>query len=134
MTTGQETFRAFNLVLARLNVKGVLSRDPELIQKADRVIFPGVGQARSAWDKLADSGLHQLIPELEQPVLGICLGMQLMCNHTEEGDTPGLGIFPLEVKRFQEPLKVPQIGWNRLENLQSSIFQGLKERFCVSGA
>lgn len=126
---GAGNIQSLQFGLARLNVKGVLSRDPELIQKADRVIFPGVGQARSAWDKLTDSGLQQLIPELEQPVLGICLGMQLMCEHTEEGDTPGLGIFPLEVKRFQEPLKVPQIGWNRLENLQPSIFQGLKEDY-----
>ena len=126
---GAGNIQSLQFGLSRLNVKGILSRDPEVIQKADRVIFPGVGQARSAWNKLTASGLHQLIPELKQPVLGICLGMQLMCEHTEEGDTPGLGVFPIEVLRFQEPQKVPQIGWNKLEGIHSSLFEGLQEDY-----
>ena len=126
---GAGNIQSLQFGLSRLGIQGHLSRDPETIAKADRVIFPGVGQARAAWDKLTDSGLDQLIPQLVQPVLGICLGMQLMCEHTEEGDTPGLGIFPLEVKRFKDPLKVPQIGWNGLENIKSSLFRGLEEDY-----
>ncbi len=91
------------------------------------MIFPGVGEASSAMLKLKQSGLDKLIPELTQPVLGICLGMQLMCNHTEEGNTEGLGIFSVNVKRFSNQVKVPQMGWNTITNLKSDLFQGIHE-------
>jgi glutamine amidotransferase len=76
---------------------------------------------------LKSTGLDQIIPQLKQPVLGICLGMQLMCTHSEEGDTKGLGIFNVEVKRFSNQVKVPQIGWNQISNLKSELFKGIKE-------
>ena len=92
-----------------------MSNDTETIKKADKVIFPGVGEASSAMKKLKETGLHKLIPTLKQPVLGICLGMQLMCNYTEEGQTEGLGIFDVDVLKFDSTLvKVPQIGWNTI--------------------
>ena len=87
----------------------------EEIRNADRVIFPGVGEASSAMKMLRKSGLDTLIPELKQPVLGICLGMQLMCNSSEEGNTIGLGIFDVDVVKFSNQVKVPQIGWNQLD-------------------
>ena len=77
---------------------------------------------------LKQSGLDKLIPQLKQPVLGICLGMQLMCNHTEEGNTKGLGIFNVNVKRFSNKVKVPQMGWNTINNLKSDLFKGIKEK------
>jgi glutamine amidotransferase len=91
------------------------------------VIFPGVGEASSAMNKLKTSGLDQVIPELTQPVLGICLGMQLMCSHTEEGNTDGLGIFHTDVKKFNQNLKVPQMGWNVIRNLKSDLFKGIED-------
>ena len=94
---------------------------------ADKVIFPGVGEASSAMKKLRDSGLDGVIPKLKQPVLGICLGMQLLCNTTEENSTKGLGVFNTEVKRFQNIVKVPQIGWNTIANLNSRLFKGIQE-------
>ena len=111
----------------RLGYSPELSADPARILQADRVIFPGVGEASSAMAKLRHSGLDQWIPRLEQPVLGICLGMQLMCRYSEEGDTQGLGIFDTDVRRFPAGQKVPQIGWNRLANLKSPIFKGIEE-------
>ncbi|MCK4562934.1 MAG: imidazole glycerol phosphate synthase subunit HisH, partial [Flavobacteriaceae bacterium] len=90
-------------------------------------IFPGVGEAASAMDKLKKSGLNQVIPTLKQPVLGICLGMQLLCNHSEEGDTAGLNIFDIAVKKFPKGEKIPQIGWNQISNLKSVLFEGIKE-------
>ena len=86
--------------LQRLGVQAVLSSDVRLIARADRVIFPGVGQAAAAMKQLKDKGLDRIIPQLEMPVLGICLGMQLMCRFSEEENTWGLGIFPMEVKKF----------------------------------
>jgi len=126
---GAGNIQSLQFALNRLGYEGILSNEPEVIRSADRVIFPGVGQARAAWDKLQESGLHTLIPQLKQPVLGICLGMQLMCEHTEEGDTPGLGIFPISVKEFEKPLKVPQIGWNKLQGLNSELFDQLGEDY-----
>lgn len=126
---GAGNIQSLQFALNRLGYEGILSNEPEVIRSADRVIFPGVGQARAAWDKLQESGLHTLIPQLKQPVLGICLGMQLMCEHTEEGDTPGLGIFPIQVREFEKPLKVPQIGWNKLQGLNSELFDQLGEDY-----
>ena len=110
----------------RLGFNPVLSNNLELIKSADKVIFPGVGHANSAMEKLRNSGLDVLIPTLKQPVLGICLGMQLLCNATEEGNTKGLGVFDVNVKRFSDAVKVPQMGWNTIFNLKSNLFMDIK--------
>lgn len=113
--------------LERLGFEGIVTNDWKTIKKADKVIFPGVGEASSAMKMLADSGLDILIPTLKQPVLGICLGMQLMCKHSEEGNTNGLGIFDINVVKFSNEVKVPQMGWNTIYNLKSPLFTGIKE-------
>lgn len=110
----------------RLGYTPILSNNLEVIQAADKVIFPGVGQASHAMGRLKDSGLDLLIPTLKQPVLGICLGMQLLCNATEEGSTQGLGVFDVDVKRFSGDFKVPQMGWNTISNLKTNLFKGIK--------
>jgi len=107
---GAGNIQSIQFAIERLGLKAVLSNDPEEIKSADKVIFPGVGEASSAMSKLKASGLDSLIPQLKQPVLGICLGMQLMCNRSEEGDTEGLGIFDVDVIKFDNGMKVPQIG------------------------
>lgn len=114
--------------LERLGVQATLSADFETIKAADKVIFPGVGEASSAMTQLKSRNLDKLLPTLEQPFFGVCLGMQLLCQHSEEGDTDLLGIIPLQVKRFQTELKVPHMGWNQLENLQSPLFEGIEEQ------
>jgi glutamine amidotransferase len=114
---GAGNIKSIQFAFQRLGYDAVLSNNPDEIINADKVIFPGVGEASSAMKMLKESGLDTLIPELKQPVLGICLGMQLMCNHTEEGDTKGLGIFNTNVKRFSSNVKVPQMGWNTVKNL-----------------
>ena len=111
----------------RLGITPVVSNDEEVIRSADKVIFPGVGEAAWAMNSLRKNGLDQLIPQLKQPVLGICLGMQLMCESSEESDTKGLGIFSLKVKRFTNERKVPHMGWNQLEKLKGSLFEGVTE-------
>lgn len=111
--------------LKRLGVEPVITDDPELIRKAEKVIFPGVGEAFSTMTYLKQNKLDLLIRDLKQPVLGICLGMQLMCRFSEEGDTTCLGIFDSEVKRFvpgRHEDKVPHIGWNTLTNVKSELF------------
>jgi len=119
---GAGNVKSVQFALERLGYKAVCSNDPELIRKADKVIFPGVGEAQSAMSEIRKFGLEKLIPELKQPVLGICLGMQLMCKHSEENDTDCLGIFPIEVKKFQVELKVPHIGWNQIIDLKGHLF------------
>jgi glutamine amidotransferase len=123
--------RSVMFALDRLGVEGVVTDDPEAIKSADRVIFPGVGEASSAMRYLQERKLDQLITGLKQPVLGICLGMQLMCKHSEENDTNCLGVFDVEVKRFQSPvdnlLKIPQIGWNNVTGLYSTMFEHVPE-------
>ncbi|WP_024769320.1 imidazole glycerol phosphate synthase subunit HisH [Aquimarina macrocephali] len=125
---GAGNIQSIKFAIQRLGYEAILSNDPEEIKAADKIIFPGVGEASSAMQKLKDSGLDGLIPELEQPVLGICLGMQLMCNYTEEGDTRGLQIFDVDVVRFDNGVKVPQIGWNQIESLDSPLFEGILEK------
>ncbi|MGX7666476.1 imidazole glycerol phosphate synthase subunit HisH [Flavobacterium pedocola] len=113
--------------LERLGYEGIVSNDPNEILAADKVIFPGVGEAASAMKQLKAKGLDSLLPTLTQPVLGICLGMQLMCNFSEEGNTKCLGIFDAEVVRFSNNVKVPQVGWNTIFNLKSNLFKGVSE-------
>lgn len=124
---GAGNIKSIQFAFERLGYHAILSSDPEVIQSADRVIFPGVGEASNAMEKLKETGLDKLIPKLKQPVLGICLGMQLLCKHSEENNTDGLGIFDLEVKRFSNDLKVPQMGWNTIYNLDTQLFNGIKE-------
>ena len=111
--------------LQRLGVEPVLSDDPEVIRTADRVIFPGVGEASTAMGFLKERKLDQVIKDLKQPVFGVCLGLQLMCRYSEENDTECLGIFDLEVKKFAPKLKVPQMGWNTLTDMKSPLFDGI---------
>lgn len=119
---GAGNIKSIQFALKRLGVDAILSHDQEVILSADNVIFPGVGEASSAMTMLKKNKLDILIPELKQPVLGICLGMQLMCKFTDEGETKGLGIFDVEVKKFTNGLKVPQMGWNTIHNLKSNLF------------
>jgi glutamine amidotransferase len=120
--------------LERIGVEAIVTDDVQQIQSADKVIFPGVGEASTAMHYLKERGLDTIIKNLKQPVLGICLGMQLMCKYSEENDTPCLGIFEEEVRKFKvESLKfkVPQIGWNQISNLTSQIFNSVSENsFC----
>jgi glutamine amidotransferase len=113
--------------LDRLGVEAQVTDDPDKIRAADKVIFPGVGEASSAMKSLQQNHLDQVIKDLEQPVLGICVGMQLLCDHSEENDIDCLGIVPVRVKKFspQLQLKVPQMGWNNIYNLQSDLFRNI---------
>ena len=124
---GAGNIKSIQFAFKRLGYDAVLTDNPNELISSDKVIFPGVGEASSAMKKLKETGLDVLIPQLKQPVLGICLGMQLMCNHTEEGDTNGLGIFNVNVKRFSNAVKVPQMGWNTVKNLKSDLFKGINE-------
>jgi glutamine amidotransferase len=116
--------------LERLGVNATVTDDPALIQASDKVIFPGVGEASTAMAYLKERNLDQLIVSLKQPVLGICLGMQLMCKHSAENDTNCLGIFEEQVLAFKTTEivhKVPQIGWNNITNLKTDLFNGVLE-------
>nr|WP_291727585.1 imidazole glycerol phosphate synthase subunit HisH [Bernardetia sp.] len=117
--------RSVDFALQRLGINATLSADKEVLQSSDKIIFPGVGHAESAMQQLKNVGLDTFIPTLKQPVLGICLGMQLLCSHTEEGDTKGLGIFNTKVKQFQPTShtdKVPHMGWNTTQDLKGQLF------------
>lgn len=119
--------RSVLFAMDRLGVDAVLTDDHAVIRSADKVIFPGVGEASTTMAYLREKGLDQLIPELTQPVLGICLGMQLLCAHSEENDTPCLGIIPQEVRRFrpQNQEKVPHMGWNAIRDTKTDLFSGV---------
>lgn len=119
---GAGNIKSIQFALNRFGFDGILTNKPNEIQSADKVIFPGVGEASSAMKKLKNSGLDELIPTLTQPVLGICLGMQLMCNHTEEGNTSGLGIFDTNVIQFSKKVKVPHMGWNNIKTADEEQF------------
>ena len=125
---GAGNIKSIQFAFKRLGYDAILTDNPEEIKASDKVIFPGVGEASSAMKKLKQSGLDKLIPQLQQPLLGICLGMQLMCKHSEEGNTQGLGIFDVNVKRFSNKVKVPQMGWNTITNLKSDLFKSIKEK------
>jgi glutamine amidotransferase len=117
--------------MERLGVEAEVTDDAEKIRSADKVLFPGVGEASSAMQSLIENNLDKVIKELTQPVFGICVGMQLLCNHSEENDAKCLGIVPVEVKKFkssQQIIKVPQIGWNSIYNLKSELFNGIEDK------
>ena len=125
---GAGNIKSIEFAFERLGVHAVLSSNPQEIKEADKVIFPGVGAAGAAMKKLKDSGLDQLIPQLKQPVLGICLGMQLMCKHSQENDTEGLGIFDVDVLKFDaQQVKVPQIGWNKITDVSTALMNSIVE-------
>jgi glutamine amidotransferase len=124
---GAGNIKSIQFAFKRLGYDAILSNNIDEILAADKIIFPGVGEASTAMKMLIESGLDKLIPTLKQPVLGICLGMQLLCKYSEEGNTKGLGIFQTDVKRFSNELKVPQMGWNVIKNLKSDLFNGIKE-------
>ncbi len=113
--------------LSRLGVESIVTEDQELIRKADKVIFPGVGEAGSAMTYLRERGLDTFIKSLTQPFLGICLGQQLMCKHSQEGDTQCLNIFDVEVRKFPPKGIVPHMGWNSIYNLKGALFQNIQE-------
>ena len=119
--------KSLQFALERLGVKAQITAELEEISNADKVIFPGQGEAASAMNKLRSNGLDLLIPKLKQPVLGICLGMQLFCKKTEEGDTKCLGILPVEVVRFPNNVKVPQMGWNLVNHNEKGLFKGIEQ-------
>ena len=125
---GAGNIQSIKFAFKRLGYTAELTSNEDEIRKADKVIFPGVGEASSAMHKLENSGLDKVIPELTQPVLGICLGMQLMCSYTEEGPTRGLGIFDVDVVKFNNSVKVPQIGWNQISELKSALFKDIPEK------
>jgi glutamine amidotransferase len=112
--------------LGRLGQSCTITDNPDEIRRADKVIFPGVGEASNTMRYLKDKGLDALIPTLKQPVLGICLGMQLMCEWSEEGNTKGMGIFPEKVQLFRGSVKVPHMGWNSIDFSPKGLFGGLK--------
>ena len=117
--------------MERLGVEAEVTDDAEKINAADKVLFPGVGEASSAMQSLIENNLDQVIKDLKQPVFGICVGMQLLCNHSEENDTKCLGIVPVKVKKFkstQQVIKVPQIGWNNIYNLKSELFKDIEDK------
>lgn len=118
--------------LNRLQIEPILTDDAEELNSADKVIFPGVGEARAAMDYLKARNLDAVIKKLKQPVLGICLGMQLLCEFSEERDTECLGILPYTVRKFEsETLKIPQMGWNNIFELKSDLFSNIPENSYV---
>jgi len=134
--------RSVLFALERIGVEGIVTDDEQQIRKSEKVIFPGVGEAGSAMAYLRERNLDKVIKDLNQPVLGICLGMQLLCHHSEENNTTCLGIIPVNVKKFQvitpsqvpggnNTLKVPQIGWNNLYDLKSPLFSEIEENSYV---
>jgi glutamine amidotransferase len=117
--------------LKRLGLEAEVTDDAKKIKSADKVLFPGVGEASSAMQSLKAKNLDQVIKDLKQPVFGICVGMQLLCEHSEENDTECLGIVPVQVKKFKnlvQTIKVPQIGWNNIYDLKSDLFKNIREK------
>ena len=123
---GAGNIRSVQNALVRLGVESVLTSDSQIIRSSEKVIFPGVGEASTAMRFLKEKGLDQVIPTLTQPVLGICLGLQLMCNRSDEGNTQCLGIFDTSVRRFNSDQIVPHTGWNNCTDLCSPLFAGIR--------
>ena len=122
--------RSVDYALKRLGVEAVITADKEELQSADKVIFPGVGEAETTMNHLKATGMDELIKNLRQPVFGICLGMQLMCRYSEEGEVDCLNIFDVDVKRFvpqKHEDKVPHMGWNTIGKTNSKLFEGFTE-------
>ena len=119
---GAGNVQSVKYALDRLGIQATLSKDSAVIKAADKLIFPGVGAAAPAMEALRENQLDTLIPSLKQPFLGICLGMQIMCTSSEEGNTAGLGIIDVAVKKFQGKEKVPHMGWNNVNKLKSDLF------------
>lgn len=123
--------------LDRIGTTALVTDDVDEIWSADKVIFPGVGEASTAMQYLKERNLDKVIKDLKQPVLGVCLGMQLMCDYSEENDTQCLGIFDEQVKKFAQArqtlkgsFKVPQIGWNRIYNVKTELMEGVDDKYC----
>ena len=113
--------------LERIGINAIVTDDVDVLKSSDKIILPGVGEASSAMQYLKDRKLDEVIISLTQPVLGICLGMQLMCESSEEGNATCLGIFDNKIKRFSGDVKVPQIGWNTIYGLKTDLFKNIKE-------
>ncbi len=111
----------------RLGFDSIITSDPDLIANSEKIIFPGVGQAKSAMKYLKNCGLDRILKTAKQPVLGICLGLQLLCRFTEESDTECLGVFDSIVKKFPKKDRVPHIGWNNINNIKGEIFKDIKK-------
>ncbi|MFY0650824.1 MAG: imidazole glycerol phosphate synthase subunit HisH [Cyclobacteriaceae bacterium] len=124
---GAGNLQSVKFALERLGITPEVSTEHGVINSADKVIFPGVGEARSAMTAINANGLQDLIPNLKQPVLGVCLGMQLLCEHSVERNTDGIGVFPLTVEKMTGDIKVPHMGWNQITDLKSPLFDGLNE-------
>jgi imidazole glycerol-phosphate synthase subunit HisH len=121
--------QSVRFALERLGLEGNWTDDPEALRTADKVIFPGQGEAASAMRYLRERGLDTVIAGLQQPVLGICIGLQLFCRHSDERDTPCIGVFDTAVKKFSgvDGIKVPQMGWNQIHHLNTPLFEGVPE-------
>lgn len=121
--------RSLGNALGRLGAEWILTSDPEIIHNADRVILPGVGNAAEAMENLKKRNLPDVIWKIRRPVLGICVGMQVMCRHSEEGDAECMGIFDAKVKKFPElpGIKVPHMGWSPLSNMETKLFKGVEK-------
>ena len=121
--------RSLGNALGRLGAEWILTSDPEIIHNADRVILPGVGNAAEAMENLKKRNLPDVIWKIRRPVLGICVGMQVMCRHSEEGDAECMGIFDAKVKKFPElpGIKVPHMGWSALSNMETKLFKGIEK-------
>ena len=124
---GAGNIQSVQFALERIGVKGILTNNLNQIEDSKKVIFPGVGHASPALKALREKGLAELIPNLKQPVLGICLGMQLMCNFLEENNENGLGIFSSDVRKFSFSKKVPHMGWNNIKKTDSLLFEGVPD-------
>jgi glutamine amidotransferase len=123
--------QSVRIALQRLGLTPAVTDDPEIIRRSDKVIFPGVGEASSAIAYLKKRDLDQVLLDLTMPVLGICLGLQLMCRHSEENNTECLGIFDTSVRRFPPQNKVPHMGWNTVKNLKGPLFKDIPEKSYV---